>query len=147
MPLGILAVGAGAAAMLARKKPGKHPLAGAVYYWCLAGLVLTGGALAAMRWREDARLLGLGVAALGAATMGRLARRRLWKQWLPVHVVGMGGSYILMLTAFYVDNGKNLPVWRDLPELSYWACARKRVGIPLMVWALWRRRGRPVDLP
>jgi len=27
----------------------------------------------------------------------------------------MGLSYILMLTAFYVDNGKKLPVWRDLP--------------------------------
>ena len=28
----------------------------------------------------------------------------------------MGASYILLLTAFYVDNGKNLPLWRELPE-------------------------------
>jgi hypothetical protein len=32
----------------------------------------------------------------------------------------MGSSYILLLTAFYVDNGKNLPVWRELPQIAFW---------------------------
>jgi hypothetical protein len=27
-------------------------------------------------------------------------------------------SYILLLTVFYVDNGKHLPVWRTLPHLA-----------------------------
>jgi hypothetical protein len=53
----------------------------------------------------------------------------------------MGLSYVLMLTAFYVDNGKNLPVWRDLPYLAYWVLPGA-VGIPLIVNALtrWHRR-------
>ena len=32
----------------------------------------------------------------------------------------MGASYIFMLTAFYVDNGKNLPLWRELPQIAFW---------------------------
>jgi hypothetical protein len=28
----------------------------------------------------------------------------------------MGLSYILMLIAFYVDNGKQLPLWKDQPH-------------------------------
>jgi hypothetical protein len=32
----------------------------------------------------------------------------------------MGLSHILQLTAFYVDNGKNLPLWRELPEWAFW---------------------------
>ena len=57
----------------------------------------------------------------------------------------MGLSYILMLTAFYVDNGKNLPVWRDLPYLAYWVLPGA-VGIPLIVNALARQRGKPFGL-
>jgi hypothetical protein len=37
-----------------------------------------------------------------------------------VHVNAMGLSYVLLLTAFYVDNGKNLPLWRRLPPIAYW---------------------------
>jgi hypothetical protein len=33
----------------------------------------------------------------------------------------MGGSYTVLLTAFYVDNGKNLPLWDRLPTAAYWA--------------------------
>jgi hypothetical protein len=36
------------------------------------------------------------------------------------HTAGMGGSYVAMLTAFYVDNGKQLPVWDRLPTITYW---------------------------
>jgi hypothetical protein len=44
----------------------------------------------------------------------------------------MGVSYILLLTAFYVDNGKNLPIWRDLPTLTYWLLPAL-LGIPV-IW-------------
>jgi hypothetical protein len=46
-----------------------------------------------------------------------------------------GISYILMLTAFYVDNGKHLPLWKELPQLSFWLLPAK-LGIPLIVRAL-----------
>jgi hypothetical protein len=47
----------------------------------------------------------------------------------------MGTSYILMLTAFYVDNGPNLPLWRDLPELAFWILPGA-VGAPLILYSL-----------
>jgi hypothetical protein len=52
----------------------------------------------------------------------------------------MGASYILLLTAFYVDNGKNLPVWRTLPHPAYWLLP-SAVGLPLVARALARYRG------
>src|SRR5713226_5732494 len=38
-------------------------------------------------------------------------------RWARFHIVGMGLSYVLLLTAFYVDNGKNLPLWNRLPPI------------------------------
>jgi hypothetical protein len=49
----------------------------------------------------------------------------------------MGLSYILLLTAFYVDNGPNLPVWRNLPSLVFWV-APSIVGLPILIRALSR---------
>jgi hypothetical protein len=49
----------------------------------------------------------------------------------------MGASYILLLTAFYVDNGKNLPAWKDLPESAYWLLL-SAVGVPIIVYVLLR---------
>ena len=44
-----------------------------------------------------------------------------------------------MLIAFYVDNGKSLPLWRDLPRFTYWLLPAL-FGTPLIVWALVRYR-------
>ena len=49
----------------------------------------------------------------------------------------MGLSYVLLLIAFYVDNGKNLPLWKDLPSVVYWLLP-SAIGIPLIIWALLR---------
>jgi hypothetical protein len=80
--------------------------------------------LAALRWPQDADLLALGIPSLAAAILGRTARRRRWRwrrwRWIGLHLVGMSASYLLLLTAFYVDNGKHLPVWRSFPQLAYW---------------------------
>ena len=54
-----------------------------------------------------------------------------------LHLVGMSASYILLLTAFYVDNGKHLPVWRSLPYLAYWLLP-SAVGLLLVARALAR---------
>jgi hypothetical protein len=65
-----------------------------------------------------------------------------------LHITGMGTSYILLLTAFYVDNGKSLPLWRDLSPVAYWL-APAVVGVPLIVRALlWHPLARtPLRLP
>jgi hypothetical protein len=126
----------GITAMLSQKRSGRHPLFGTIYYWCLMGVFVTASALAAVRWAEDYHLFILGALAFAAAHLGRMARRKRWSNWVKLHMTGMGTSYILLLTAFYVDNGKNLPLWRDLPPVAYWL-APAVVGIPLIVRALW----------
>ena len=107
---GLVCVVAGIAAMLSGKRAGRHPAAGSVYYWSLSGVFATATALAVTRWAEAYHLFILGVLAFAAATLGRTARRQRWDGWVKLHITGMGCSYILLLTAFYVDNGPNLPL-------------------------------------
>lgn len=136
---GLAAVVAGAAAMLSRKGRGRHSGFGTVYFWCLAGLSVTMTALSLARWAADDHLFLLGALSFAAATFGRSAMRRRWRQWPRLHLAGMGTSYILMLTAFYVDNGPNLPVWRELPNIVFWILPGA-VGAPLILYALNRHR-------
>jgi hypothetical protein len=90
-----------------------------------------------MRWAENYHLFVLGVLSFAAAAIGRMALRRHWTGWVRWHISGMGFSYVLLLTAFYVDNGPNLPVWREFPPLAYWL-GPAAVGLPLILWALLR---------
>jgi lipopolysaccharide export LptBFGC system permease protein LptF len=103
----------------------------------VTAVAVTATALSVMRWRDDYHLFGLGVLSGLAAWLGRWARRHQGRSWVRLHIAGMGCSYLLLVTAFYVDNGKQLPVWRDLPAWSYWALPAA-VGIPLMLWTLLR---------
>jgi p-aminobenzoyl-glutamate transporter AbgT len=109
---GLACVIAGVVAMLSRKQPGRHPLAGSVYYWALACAFVT--------------------------TTG--------PSWARVHLTGMGASYILLITAFYVDNGPNLPLWRELPRTAFWFLPTL-IGMPVLLNAFFRhplarRKGR-----
>jgi hypothetical protein len=90
-----------------------------------------------VRWAENYHLFFLGILSLIAATIGRTALRRRWPNWVRLHLIGIGLSYVLMLTAFYVDNGKHLPLWRELPQWVFWALPGA-VGLPIIVYALLR---------
>jgi len=134
---GLTAIIAGAVAMLSKKQPGRHPLAGTIYYWALAVVFVTMSDLAFLRWSEDYHLFILGLLSFLAATIGRTARQRLWPSWPRIHMTGMGASYILLVTAFYVDNGPNLPLWRELPSLAFWILPTL-IGAPVLINALLR---------
>src|SRR5262249_60075066 len=82
-------------------------------------------------------LFVLGILSFASGTIGRTARRQLWRGWLRLHITGMAISYILLLTAFYVDNGPHLPLWRSLPPLVHWLLP-SLVGLPLLVRTLRR---------
>jgi|SRR5579859_6120089 len=99
-----------------------------------------------MRWPEDAYLVVLGALSLAATSIGLVARHRCWPGWIQLHIVGMGTSYILLLTAFYVDNGPRLPVWDRLPVLAFWIVPGL-IGCPLIIRALIRYRARPNASP
>ncbi|HWI79925.1 MAG TPA: hypothetical protein VNS31_12050 [Ramlibacter sp.] len=136
---GLAAVTAGAVAMLSKKGRGRHSKLGTIYFWCLFGVFITMSALAFMRWAENYPLFVLGALSFGAALFGRTAVRRHWRPWPRLHLAGMGASYIVMLTAFYVDNGKNLPLWKELPEIAFWILP-SLVGVPILAYAWLRHR-------
>ena len=140
--VGLACVVTGAGAMLSTKGRGRHSRFGTTYYWCLSAVFASMTALSAMRWEEDHHLFILGTLAFASASFGRTALRRRWRNWIRLHISGMGASYVLLLAAFYVDNGKNLPVWKDLPPISYWLLP-VAIGVPLIVRALMRYPAPP----
>jgi hypothetical protein len=147
IPLGLASVALGAIAMLNEKRRGRHSTFGTVYFWCLLALFGSATFLSLMRWAENYHLFILGAISFACAWFGRAALRHRWRYWVRLHIAGMGLSYILMLIAFYVDNGKQLPLWKDLPHFMYWLIPAA-VGIPLIVRALlWPplARARPGD--
>lgn len=135
IPLGITCVLAGAGAMLSEKGRGRHSAFGSVYYWCLLVLFASATFLSITRWSENYHLFILGAASFSCAWFGRWALRRKWRHWVRLHITGMSTSYVLMLIAFYVDNGKQLPVWKDLPHVAYWLLP-PAVALPLIIRAL-----------
>jgi hypothetical protein len=135
IPLGLACVVAGAVAMLSEKRPGRHSTAGRVYYWCLLALFASTMVLSVMRWADNYHLFVLGALSFACAWLGRRALRQRWRYWARLHITGMGFSYVVLLIAFYVDNGKQLPLWKDLPHYAYWLVPLA-VGLPLIVRAL-----------
>jgi lysylphosphatidylglycerol synthetase-like protein (DUF2156 family) len=133
--LGLACTITGAIAMLSQKRAGRHPYFGTIYFWCLFGVAVTAAGFAATRWAEDYHLFILGVLAFASAYLGRRARRQRWRSWVRRHIAGMGASYVLLLIAFYVDNGHSLPVWKDLPPFTYWLVPAA-IGAPLIIRAL-----------
>lgn len=136
---GVTAVGCGAGAMLTRKGSRRHRRLGRLYLIALTGLGLSAPVLAAIDWAHRWHLAALGMLALAAAALGFSAVRMARPARLPVHITGMGTAYIVMITAFYVDNGPRLPLWDQLPILALWLLPAA-VGAPLIIRALRRHR-------
>jgi hypothetical protein len=148
---GLTCVVTGALTATAPKRPGRHPMAGRIFFWSLAVVFVSSTTMGLLRLAEDWHLLLIGTVAFGAGSLGYLARRRQRPGWLRVHIPAMGGAYIALLTGFYVDNGPHLPLWDRLPSLAYWLLP-SLLGVPLILRALARRhllsvrsapRGRP----
>ena len=145
---GLTAVVSGLLAATAPKRRGRHTLMGTVYYWAIAAVAGTAVAMTVMRPARDWYLALLGALAFLLATTGGHARRhpRSWP-WRDrpashtPHIVAMGGSSTVLLTAFYVDNGKNLPLWDRLPVAAYWLLPAI-VAAPVIGRAIRRRSAR-----
>lgn len=140
---GLTAVACGIAAMLARKELGRHTRFGRGYLTALGLTVATGTGIAATDWTHLWHLAALGAAAVVLAALGYAARRIRWRGWTATHITALGGSYITLLTAFYVDNGPRLPLWNQLPAITFWFLPAA-VGTPLLAWAL--KRHQPPDI-
>jgi uncharacterized membrane protein len=135
--LALATVIVGVVAMLAAKRVGRHSQFGKAYYWLMLTVFLTATALATMRWSHSWHLFILGVLAFATTALGRFVLRSRHHARFAIHLWAMGVSYILLLTAFYVDNGKNLPIWKDLSSVTYWTLPAL-VGIPIIIRTMLR---------
>src|SRR5215468_6577441 len=143
---GLTAVLTGAAAALTRKGSPRHIRAGRWFYRAITVVFATATILAVMRWRQDYHLFLIGAVAFTAATIGYQHRRR-HRPGDTGHIAGMGTAYVVMLTAFYVDNGPHLPLWDRLPTLTFWLLP-SAIGAPVIIRAIIRaRRARGVRKP
>jgi hypothetical protein len=135
IPAGLTCVIVGVVAMLARKAVGTHSKSGSIYYWSLLIVFITATIIAAARWREDYYLFILGLISFASAFIGRMSIKNRWQKWSIIHILGMGLSYIFLLIAFYVDNGKFLLIWKSLNPLVYWLLPTA-IGIPILIRTL-----------
>lgn len=130
--LGIICVLSGLVSILSKKGSRIHIRAGKVYYWGLVFVFITVVPLSIVRWPFNNHLFVLGGLSLLSAHMGRrLAHNPKPRR----HTICMGLSYVFLLTAFYVDNGKHLPFWNQFPQLFFWLFP-VAIGLPMIIYAL-----------
>ncbi len=140
----------------APKRPGGHPRWGVRYLWAYTLVFLTALILSVQRWPADAYLFVLATLGYGLALAAYAARRFRQKPmikrmvgpwWIVAHLVGMIGSYIVLWTAFYVDNAHLIPLLNQLPTLVFWVLP-SLVGVPFLAISLSRfaPRSRPRHL-
>lgn len=124
-------------AMLSEKGQRRHIVAGKVYYWSMACSLVTIVMMSVMRWPHNIHLLMIGLFAFTFTHLGRRLARNKKTNWTRSHTVLMGLSYVLLLTGFYVDNGKNLPFWKQFSQAFFWVFP-SIVGLPIIVYTLFR---------
>jgi H+/Cl- antiporter ClcA len=136
----------GIMAFRAPKRRERHPRWGVRYLWAYTVVFLTATILSAMHPEVDPYLFFLGLIGYGFALIGYGARRfrrepwlmrMLGKQWVVVHIVGMIGSYVVLWTAFYVDNAHLIPLLNQLPLLTFWVLPTV-IGLPFIVLSIAR---------
>ncbi len=117
----------GVLAFRAPKRRVRHHQWGKIYLWAYTMVFLTATILSLQRMPVDAYLLVLATLGFGLALCGYSARRFrqepivrriLGKQWVVVHIIGAIGSYVVLWTAFYVDNAHLIPGLKELPTLT-----------------------------
>ncbi len=136
----------GVVAFSVPKRRGRHHRWGKYYLWAYTLVFFTATILSAQRWSTDAYLFFMALTGYGFALAGygaRRFRREPWlmrllgKQWIVAHIVGVIGSYIVLWTAFYVDNAHLIPGLNQLPPLTFWVLPTA-IGIPFIVRSISR---------
>ena len=128
------------------KRSVRHPTWGVRYLWAYTVVFLTAIILSVQHLPTDAYLVVLATLGYGFALSGYAARRFrqepivrrvVGKQWVIAHIVGMIGSYVVLWTAFYVDNAHLIPGLKELPTLTFWVLP-SLIALPFLVVSLSR---------
>lgn len=133
--LSLTAVLCGLAAMLKTKSSKGHSKFGTTYYWCILSAFVTVIILSIIRWPHNNHFLVIGLLTAILVLIGRRMAKLKTPSWPRLHTICMGSSYILLLTGFYVDNGKNLPFWNQFPQWFFWIFPAI-IGIPIILYVL-----------
>jgi len=134
--------------------PAHHHRWGTRYLWAYTVVFLTATILSVQRWQADAYLFVLAILGYSVALGGYSARRfrnthllrqllREW--WVIAHLSVMIASYVVLWTAFYVDNAHLFPGLNRLPTLTFWV-APTLIAIPFLVRAIARFAPTPAAL-
>jgi hypothetical protein len=110
-----------------------------IYLFAIATIAVTAAVLVSTRGPHFTFLLAFAALAVTLAFGGYFMRRV--NQGL--HIAGIGLSYVVMVTAFYVDNGPKLPFWDQFPDIVFWI-GPAAIGVPIIIRAMWRRGYRCV---
>ncbi|MFE4349345.1 DUF2306 domain-containing protein [Peribacillus butanolivorans] len=110
----------GAIASIAKKKKGNHTTIGEVYHGGYLVIFITSLVMAIMNWSESAYLFYIAIFSYSLVLLGYLARKLRWRNWLRMHIGGMLGSYIGIITATLVVNGSKIPLVNEIPSLLLW---------------------------
>lgn len=139
--ISLLAVVSGLVAMLSDKGKRRHTTYGKDYFWSMLFSFCTVIILSVMRWPHNIHLLSIGILAIGSTMGGYWFAKNQRVSWPRFHTICMGASYILLITGFYVDNGKNLPFWKLFPQWFFWVFPAA-VGMPVILYVL---RNHPLN--
>jgi hypothetical protein len=128
------------------KRSVRHPKWGGRYLWAYTVVFLTAIILSVQRLPTDAYLVVLATIGYGFALAGYgarrirqqpMVRRMLGNQWIVAHIVGMIWSYVVLWTAFYVDNAHLIPGLDALPTLTFWVLPTV-IALPFLMLSLLR---------
>jgi uncharacterized membrane protein len=133
--IALVCVTSGLVAMLSDKNSKRHRDYGTIYFWAMLAAFLTIIILSVMRWPHNIHLLSIGTLSVIFSYAGRRMAASKRSNWTRLHTICMGASYILLLTGFYIDNGKNLPFWRLFPQWFFWIFPAM-IGIPIILYVL-----------
>jgi uncharacterized membrane protein len=133
--ISLICIISGLFAMLAEKGLKKHSIFGRVYFRSMLCAFISVVILSIMRWPHNIHLLGIGIVAVTCTYLGYRLTKSHRRNWTRLHTILMSSSYILLLTGFYVDNGKNLPFWRLFPQWFFWIFPAL-VGLPIILVVL-----------
>jgi uncharacterized membrane protein len=118
----------GPLAMRATKRRGAHTNLGETYHWVMLTVSLSAAVLAIIAWHRLWWFLPIAAFSYGNAFVGYVAAKRRRRRWLQVHIGGMSGSYIALITALLVVNvGDALPAVWFIPTI---------VGSPIIAWVI-----------
>jgi uncharacterized membrane protein len=121
--------------MLSPKRRGRHTQLGTVYHWNMLAVCVSAAGLAFLKFSELWWFLAVATFSYANAFVGWRAARKRNPGWLPVHIGGMGGSYIALVTALLVVNlGDVTPIVWFVPTV---------IGSPLIALAINRQQRSP----